>query len=53
MQPDLSEHFHFEEHNGLSYDCSITLIDKTDGSETLQDRKRVGVQCLKQSSLIG
>ena len=33
MQPELSEHFHSEEHNGVLQDCSITLIDKTDGSD--------------------
>ena len=32
MQPELSEHFHSEEHNGFLQDCSITLIDKTEGS---------------------
>ena len=33
MQPELFEHFHSEEHNGFSQDCSITLIDKIDGSD--------------------
>ena len=33
MQPKLFEHFHSEEHNGFLQDCSITLIDKTDGSD--------------------
>ena len=32
MQPKLFEHFHSEEHNGFLQDCSITLTDKTDGS---------------------
>ena len=31
MQPELFEHFHTEEHNGFLQDCSIPLIDKTDG----------------------
>ena len=31
MQPELFEHFHREEHNGFLQDCSIPLIDKTDG----------------------
>ena len=34
MQPELFEHFHSEEHNGFLQDCSITLIDKTDYSDT-------------------
>ena len=34
MQPELFEHFHSEEHNGFLQDCSITLIDKTDDSDT-------------------
>ena len=33
MQPELFEHFHSKEHNGFLQDCSITLIDKTDGSD--------------------
>ena len=33
MQPELFEHFHSEEHNGFLQDCSITLIDKADGSD--------------------
>ena len=33
MQPELSEHFHSEEHNGFLQDCGITLIDKIDGSD--------------------
>ena len=33
MQPELFEHFHSEEHNGFLENCSITLIDKTDGSD--------------------
>ena len=33
MQPELFQHFHSEEYNGFSKDCSITLNDKTDGSD--------------------
>ena len=33
LQPELFEHFHSEKHNGFLQDCSITLIDKTDGSD--------------------
>ena len=33
MQPELFEHFHSVEHNGFSQDCSITLIDETDGPD--------------------
>ena len=33
MQPELSEHFHSEEHNGFLQDCNITLIEKTDSSD--------------------
>ena len=33
MQLELFEHFHSEEHNWFFQDCSITLIDKTDGSD--------------------
>ena len=33
MQPELFEHFHSEEYNGFLENCSITLIDKTDGSD--------------------
>ena len=33
MQPGLFQHFHSEGHNGFLQDCSITLIDKTDGSD--------------------
>ena len=33
MQLKLFEHFHSEEHNGFLQDCSITLIEKTDGSD--------------------
>ena len=33
MQPELSEHFYSEEHNGFLQDCSVTLIDETDGSD--------------------
>ena len=33
MQPELIEHFHSEEDNGFLQDCSITLINKTNGSD--------------------
>ena len=33
IQPELFEHFHSEEHDGFLQDYSITLIDKTDGSD--------------------
>ena len=33
MQPELFQHFHSEEHDGFLQDCSITFIDKTDGSD--------------------
>ena len=31
MQVDLFEHFAFFSYNGFLEDCTITLIDKTDG----------------------
>ena len=33
MQPLLFEHFSSNNHNGFLEDCSITLIDKSDGSD--------------------
>ena len=33
MQLELFEHFHSEEHNGFLENCSITLIDKANGSD--------------------
>ena len=33
MQPPVFEHFSSDGHNGFLEDCSITLIDKTDGSD--------------------
>ena len=33
MQVDLFEHFAFFSYNGFLEDCTITLIDKTDGAE--------------------
>ena len=33
MQPELFEHFNSQGHNGFLQDCSITLINKTDGSD--------------------
>ena len=32
MQPGLVEHFAADNHNCFLTDCSVTLIDKTDGS---------------------
>ena len=32
MQPEILEHFHSEERHGFSQDCSIIVIEKTDGS---------------------
>ena len=33
MQPLVLEHFSSNDHNDLLEDCSITFIDKTDGSD--------------------
>ena len=33
MQADLFEHFASNGHNGFLEDCTITLIDKTDGAD--------------------
>ena len=33
MQPELFEHFAADNHSCFLTDCSITLIDKTDGSD--------------------
>ena len=33
VQPGLLEYFHSEQHDGFLQYCSITLIDKTDGSD--------------------
>ena len=33
MQPFVFEHFSLNDHNGFLEDCSITLIDKRDGSD--------------------
>ena len=33
MQPLTFEHYFSNDHNGFLEDCSITLIDKTDGSD--------------------
>ena len=44
MQPKLLEHFAADNHNCLLTDCSITLIDKTDGSDptrTEEDWRKV------------
>ena len=34
MQPLVFEHFSSNDHNGLLEDCSITLTDKTDESDS-------------------
>ena len=34
IKPELFYHFHAEEHNGFLRDCSMTLIDKTDSSDS-------------------
>ena len=33
IQPELFQHFHSKGRNGFLQDCSITLINKTDGSD--------------------
>ena len=33
MHADLFEHFTSQWHNGFSEDCTITLIDETDGTD--------------------
>ena len=33
MQPPIFEHFSSNDYNGFLEDCSITLIDKTDGRD--------------------
>ena len=39
MQPLVFEHFSSNDHNGFLEDCSITLIDKTDGSDPTRREK--------------
>ena len=39
MQQELLERFHSKEHNGFLQDCSIALIDKTDGSDPTRREK--------------
>ena len=36
MQPLVFEHFSSNDHNGFVEDCSITLIDKIDGSDPIR-----------------
>ena len=36
MQLELFEQFHSKEHNAFLQDCSITLIDKRDGSDPIR-----------------
>ena len=52
MQSLVFEHFSSSDHNGFLEDCSITLIDKTDGAEpTGREEYRRGV--LKTVTLYG
>ena len=37
MQVDLFEHFAFFSYNGFLEDCTITLIDKTDGVDPTRE----------------
>ena len=48
-QPFIYEHFSSEDHNGFLNDCSITLIDKTDGSAPLK-REQYWMRVLKTIS---
>ena len=52
MQPELFQHFHSEKHNGFLQDYSIIWLIKQI-IQILQDRKGIGVSCLKQWLLIG
>ena len=38
MQVDLFEHFAFFSYNGFLEDCTITLIDKTDGVDPTREK---------------
>ena len=40
MQPLVFEHFALNDHNGFLEDCSITPIDKTDGSDPTRRAKQ-------------
>ena len=39
MQQEMFKHFHSEKHNRFLQDCSITLIDKPDGSDPTRREK--------------
>ena len=49
MQADLSGHFAFNGHNGFLEDCTITLIDKTDGADATR-REEYWKRALKTES---
>ena len=51
MQPELFQHFHSEKHNEFLQDRSIIWLIKH-LIQILQDRKSIGVLCLKQWLLI-
>lgn len=36
MQPELSNHFYSEKHNGFLQGCHLNLIDKTDSSDFIR-----------------
>ena len=52
MQPLVFEHFSSNDHNGLIEDCSITLINKTDGADPTR-REEYGRRVLKTATLYG
>ena len=52
MQPLVFKHFSSNDHNGFLEDCSITLIDKTDGSDPTR-REEYWRRVLKTVTLYG
>ena len=52
MQPELFEHFAADNHNFFLTDCSIRLIDKTDGSDPTR-REEYWRKVLKTVALYG
>ena len=52
MQADLFEHFASNGHNGFLEDCTITLIDKTDGADPTR-REEYWKRALKTVSSYG
>ena len=52
MQADLFEHFASNGHNGFLEDCTITLIDKTDGADPTR-REEYWRRVLKTVSAYG